>query len=216
MPVVLLSAGTRTASATPPGTPTSAYHAVTTRRLLDTRLGGFRKPSAGSTMSLEVPEALGAEAVVASITVTEPDGSGFISAYPKGSPQPLVSSIDFDAGAIISNQVTVPVDASGSFTIFTSNAAHLVVDLIGVYSPAAAAAAGRFVPLQPHRVLDTRQSEPLVGGISILVSPQVPDDAEAVVATLTVTETSGAGFLGAFPSNVPWPQTSTLNFEAAN
>ena len=56
-------------------------------------------------------------------------------------------------GGISANIAVVPLDPDGSFCIYVSQAAHLVVDLQGSFSPAAEL---RFQPVTPVRVHDSR------------------------------------------------------------
>lgn len=76
-----------------------------------------------------------------------------------------------------------------------------------------------YVPLSPQRVFDTRQPGPLGGAVpaggTISVPfagvAGVPADATAVAFNLTITQSSGGGFVTAFPSGTPQPLASNLN-----
>ena len=194
---------------------TSAFHEVATHRILDTRERAGGRLAGGATIDVAVPEAVGAVAVVVSVTVTEPAGPGYLTLYSSGTRRPDVSSLNYGAGSIISNEATVPVDAHGRFTIFAYTATHVVVDLVGTYVPATSSTDGRFQPVTPTRVLDTRTTRrPVQAGGSIVVRPNLTG-AEAAVVTITVTDTTGAGFLTAHRSDQPGSSTSTLNFESA-
>src|SRR5690606_90916 len=95
----------------------------------------------------------------------------------------------------------------------THAAADLVVDVTGYFTPADAARAGRFVPLQPERLVDTRQtSRPRRGGV-VRVEADVPDDAVAVAINVVTTETTGPDFLTAYPAGTDLPLASTLNVD---
>ncbi len=193
---------------------TAAFREVTTRRVLDTRVAPGTPLAGGTSLDVGVPEAAGAVAVVVSVTVTRPVGPGFLTLFAAGTSRPIVSTLNFDAGSIISNQATVEVDPQGRFTIFSLTTTHVVVDLVGVYMPATVSSAGRFVPSTPWRALDTRESRrPVPAGGSVVVDPHTPGSGAAVV-TVTVTETRGPGFVTAHRSDQSAPGTSTLNFEA--
>ncbi len=74
-----------------------------------------------------------------------------------------------------------------------------------------------FFTLSPCRVLDTRESSPLVSGIaqSIALSAAscgVPSTAKAISANLSVTTPSGSGLVVLYPGNYPRPGTQSLNF----
>ena len=79
--------------------------------------------------------------------------AGFVTVYPSGVTRPVASSINVDgAGQTIANLVTVPIGAGGSVDVYTQMSTDLVADVQGYYRPAAAAQAGRFVPLTPTQV----------------------------------------------------------------
>jgi hypothetical protein len=194
----------------------AAFHEVATRRIVDTRESPGARLAGGSTLDVRAPEAVGAVAVVVSVTVTGTTGPGFLTLYPAGTPRPEVSTLNFEAGSIISNQATVPVDSQGRFTVFAYASTDVVIDLVGTYVPASTSTDGRFAPVTPVRVLDTRTGGHQVpSGGSIVVQPHL-SSAEAAVVTITVTNTARAGFVTAHRSDQPRPGTSTLNFEAAD
>ena len=86
---------------------------------------------------------------------------------------------------------------------------------------APASADGLFVPLAPARVLDSRARAPLprlAGGtradLPLAGQAGIPATGVAAVAlNLTVTESSDAGFVTAYPARTPMPPTSNLNAE---
>ena len=45
---------------------------------------------------------------------------------------------------------------------------------------------------------------------------QIPETAVAVTYNLTVTETSGSGFLAVFPADVAWPGNASINWTGSN
>jgi hypothetical protein len=77
-----------------------------------------------------------------------------------------------------------------------------------------------FVPMDTCRVTDTRyyNAFPLWPGFTYRVSLppcSIPREAVAVVGTLTVTDTQGAGFLGVWSGTGAYPGTSALSYERA-
>ncbi|MEX2625722.1 MAG: hypothetical protein WD225_02500, partial [Ilumatobacteraceae bacterium] len=89
-------------------------------------------------------------------------------------------------------------------------------------------APGELTPLQPGRLLDTRDpggstvdgefaaigARPADSELTLQVGGRggVPDDASAVVLNVTVTGAQGAGFVTVWPCDQPRPATSSLNF----
>ena len=109
----------------------------------------------------------------------------------------------------------VPADGSGLYSFETKNIAHLVVDVVGYITSdtAPSSTSGLFWPADPSRIVDTR--DPV--GFPTL-APLVTDDvavpsvvpAGAVVQNLTLTRTTGPGWLAAHPTDV-LPVISNLN-----
>jgi len=60
--------------------------------------------------------------------------SGFVTAYPAGSPLPLASNLNLEGpGQTLPNHVTVPLGTGGAFTLYTQSGSHLIADLTGYY-----------------------------------------------------------------------------------
>lgn len=112
----------------------SAFVPVTPTRILDTRPGvdvGLDGPFVSATsrdlqVTGNVPTATtpqtvvpeGATAVVLNVTVVAPTADGFLSVRPSGTPgAPTTSNLNFSAGDIIPNAVTVALPASGMIEV---------------------------------------------------------------------------------------------------
>ena len=207
----------------PEGEDTTAglYHPLQPARLLDTRDGtGASGPGpvgGGSTITLQVTgaggvPATGVSAVALNLTATAPTTNTFVTAFPADASKPLASNLNPAAGQTVPNRVIVKVSASGAIKLFNNGGSvHLIVDVSGWYTDDtdANAIGGRFTGIAPVRVLDTRPSSPVGGGGTTnpkivgnfgipAMDGQVPPT--AVVANVTVTEPTSAGFLTAFPS----------------
>jgi hypothetical protein len=118
----------------------SSYTAISPSRLLDTRIGNGTDvpPAASGVRNLTVLDrngvpATGVDAVVLNVTAVEPSGAGFVTVYPSGQPIPTASNLNFTAGAVVPNLVTVRVGADGQICLYTSTNAHLVVDIAGYF-----------------------------------------------------------------------------------
>jgi LPXTG-site transpeptidase (sortase) family protein len=200
---------------------TTAFHPLSPVRLLDTRQGQALR--AGDTVSVGAAGASGIPAgivaVVVNVTATDTSGAGYVTAFPTGSARPTTSVLNAEApGQTVANLTTVPVGADGSVSIFASMATDVVVDVFGYYAPAASATAGRFVPVGPQRVFDTRTARTaLAPGATARVSflTAVPAGAAGVVANITVTEATAPGYWTAWPAGATRPVTSNLNTTAA-
>ena len=187
---------------------------VTARRLADTRsgLGGSQRLTAGQV--LEVPVvAVGSPTVAVALNVTavSPSVGGFITAWPCGTAQPLVSNLNPSAGVTRPNLVNVRVGAGGKVCLFTLEATDVIVDLVAEYS---AGKGARYLALPPQRLLDTRIDGHRYHQSNL--SEVVPLGAVvAAQVNLTATATSAIGYLTAYPClTSPWPGTSNANFAA--
>jgi hypothetical protein len=206
----------------------SVYFPVSPYRILDTRSGLGFSQRVGALQSFTlaltgVPA--DATAVVLNLTVTSPAGPGFVTVYPTGTERPNASSINVDVAAqTIANVVTVQIGSGDSVDIFSQPSADLIADVQGYYRPSAIAEAGRFVPVNPTRLLDTRQPNPIRFGalaagdhvdIDVAGLAGLPADAVAAALKVTITESTGSGFWTVFPTGTPQPTVSNLNAEGA-
>ena len=207
---------------------TSAYVPVSPYRILDTRAGqGFaRRTKAGEAFTLAltgVPS--GASAVVLNMTIAGSGDGGFVTVYPTGVTRPTASNINVDgAGQTIANLVTVPIGAGGSIDVYSQMSTDLVADVPGYYLPAAAAQAGRFVPLTPTRLLDTREANSIQQGalapnqaitVNVAGLAGLPTDAAAAALKVTVTDSTASGYWTVYPTGSARPTASNINVDGA-
>ena len=204
--------------------PTSAYVAMpTSQRLLDTRQ--TTAVPADGTISVAVAgasplPALGTvTAVVLNLTVTPPAGPGFWTVWPHTSVRPEASNLNVDelqflSGNVTPNLVTVPVGSDGVVDVYSSGGGNVIVDLLGYYTPAETASAGRFEPLtSPTRVLDTRGAATFAAGETRAFTVPGAAGASAVAVNLTAV-TNAPGFWQVYAEGTPTPATSNLNSPA--
>lgn len=141
---------TNSASASPSSAPGS-FVAVSPSRIINTRtstkvgdgLGGGSPLAFTVSGQGGVPNS-GATAVSLNVTVTgteAPDYGGYVTVYPCGT-RPDASSLNFVNGQTIANAVTTPVGDGGQICFYVFGRAHLLVDVNGYYSAAAAGPQG--------------------------------------------------------------------------
>lgn len=179
-----------------PGEP-SAFTPVEPCRLVDTTRSDARF-AAGESRSVEVVGVCGvpvdATSIAVSVTAIGPDDRGYVTVSPAGGARPVVSSLNYRAGGTITNLQLVRLGNAGRLAVFTRAATDITVDVRGYFAPPdGPVAAGRFVPLTPRRLIDTRDSgrpDPLE---PVRVSADVPVDAVAVAVSVATTDTVGAG-----------------------
>jgi hypothetical protein len=203
----------------------SGYVPVGPSRLLDTRVAGqeFVGPLASNDIiSVTIagkgglPAAAQLGAVVLNVTVANPEGQGYLAAYPDA-PYPGTSNINFSAEPAVAGLVVVDPGADGKVDMlhFTNNGtSHVVVDAFGYFPPEA-----NVHMVTPARVFDSREAE--FGAAKIPAGTrdlQLAGDAgvplagvSAVIANLTVVAPVDAGFATIYEAGTPLPTTSNLN-----
>jgi len=202
----------------------SQFVPVAPTRILDTRSSGA-KPTAGSTTVVPIAgasgvPATGVTAVVLNLTATEATGAGFVTVFPTGTSRPNVSSMNLEyAGQTIPNLVTVPLGADGSVSVYSQSGTHLIADIAGYYEVQSDRRSGRFVPVAPARLLDTRKTTALAADASLDLAVTgvagVPSSASAVVVNVTAANASAPGFVTVWPTGGARPLVSNLNITHA-
>jgi hypothetical protein len=197
----------------------SRFHSTTPSRVIDTRAGG--PMTEGGTLALKVTgvngvPASGVTAVTLNFTVTNPSWYSVLTVYPGDVSRPVASNLNFAPGQTIANLVTVRVPANGVIDVWNMfGTTDVVVDVAGYYDGDRSTEHGRFQPIGPGRVFDTRDSGLPLGQddyIYVTANPNLGDIDSFVVNVTAVTPTM-SGYLTVFPSDVPSiPNTSNLNF----
>ena len=254
-----------TSAPTYPQVTAGTFVPLTPARLLDTRPApdnwGTCTPSPcatvgqGATVSVQiagqVPQgpaapapvpATGATAVVLNVTAvnaTATGGGSYLTVWPSDATRPNSSNLNYAQGPSIANLVTVKLGADGRVKLF-NNAGNvdIIADVVGYYVDGTGAAASRFNPSDPGRLLDTRAGSDNWGtcvpspcatigaGSTITVRitgqgtqgggpPPVPVGAAGVilnVTTLNATAAGGGSYLTVWPADAPKPGTSNVNF----
>ncbi len=212
------------------------YFPLSPRRIVDTRSGApnaYAGETLGSGGELPVHVAghggvpsSGVSAVVMNVTVTNTSNAGFLTVWPAGGTQPVVSNLNWVAGQTVANRVIVPVNAAGDIDVASAHSsADVIIDVNGYFSDATGSwsAGSLFVPLSPGRIIDTRNSAPIAGNssLSVLIAGQqgVPsatsaNPADAVLLNVTEADTTAsAGYITVYPSNASAPpNASDVNF----
>jgi hypothetical protein len=217
--------------------PDGLFNPLVPSRLLDTRTGNggpMAKLTQGQTLNLQVTgrggvPSSGVSAVVLNVTATNPSAAGYLTVFPAGpATPPLASTLNFGAAETVPNRVIVGVGISGQVSIFNgAGTTDVVVDVNGWFTDTTPGGAGsRFTPLTPTRILDSRTGTggfltpwgpssgrvvgvAGVGGVPLMTDPNPPT---AVVANLTVTDTTAAGALIAWPDGAAQPTASDVNW----
>jgi hypothetical protein len=199
---------------------TAGFTGITPVRLLDTRQPNDSglPLGAGATTSVTVAGVAGvpssASAVVLNVTAVSPTVGGYLTVWPAGGSKPGTSNLNFVAGDVVPNLVTVGVGAGGQVSVFNlAGATHVVVDIMGWFDNT-----GGFAPLgTPSRLLDTRE-----GTCGYTLGPgetrtlRVASSAAVSAVTLNVTAVAptASGYITVWPAGSPRPDTSNVNMVA--
>lgn len=205
---------------------------VTPCRIVDTRenLGQFGKPAlaAGTPRSFPIPSAScgipgAAKAYALNVTVVPKGPLGYITIFPTGQPQPLVSTLNSIDGRIKANAALVPAGTAGAISVTATNPTELVLDISGYFVDAGSdAAALAFYPITQCRLADTRNGTGGLGGpilaangvrsLPVLSSScGIPAGARAYSINVTVVPSGPLGYLTLWPAGQPQPPVSLLN-----
>jgi hypothetical protein len=187
------------------------------KRVLDTRSGlGGRKGAFGAATAFAVKVRgvagvpLTAHSVVVNVTAYAPTAAGGLVVWPSGVRRPAASSMSFGAKRTTTNLVFAKIGADGKIAVYNSaGATHVFVDVVGWF---AATARGRFTPLAPGRLLDTRPDTVAPAGPAsvtrVLVRGRggVPSaGASTVLLNVTAKAPTAATNLTVYPSGTTKP-----------
>jgi Bacterial Ig-like domain (group 3)/Divergent InlB B-repeat domain len=179
--------------------------------------GGTSRTAPILSSSCGVPGTASAYSLNMTVVPTGP--LDYLSAWPSGTPQPLVSTLNDFTGTVVANGAIVPAGAGGSIDVYVTQQTHLVIDINGYFAPPAAGGL-LFYPMSPCRVVDTRNANGPFGGpafsgqrdFNVAASPcGVPATTQAFSLNATVVPHASLDYLTLWPTGQPQPLVSTLN-----
>jgi hypothetical protein len=159
----------------------------------------------------------GHSAAMLTVTVVHPQGTGFLRAYPCSQSAPPNSTVNYEAGQVVSNVAIVTIPADGWVCFLSQQTTDLVVDLSGYFDPTGLG----YTPIDPERIFDSRPTALRAGG-QIVFNARAPLGAAAMLTNLTVDQPAADGYLRAYPcagerntSNVNYAADQTISNFAA-
>jgi len=214
----------------PPATGTLQFYPLTPCRILDTRYptGTFGGPSitGGTSRSFPIPSSTcnmptTAAAYSLNLTVVPQGPLGYLTTWPTGQAQPVVSTLNSEDGTVLANAAIVPAGTNGAVSFYASNTTDLVADINGYFAPPGTGGLN-FYAVTPCRIVDTRNANgtfggPLMNGNSIRTFPLsqgpcgLPTTAAAYALNMTVVPSGPLGYLTTWPTGGTQPLVSTLN-----
>jgi hypothetical protein len=209
---------------------TLAFYALPPCRVVDTRnpngpLGG---PSLRGGVERDFPVQSNPNCVIPStaqaysfnFTAVPVGGQllGYLTVWPTGQTQPVVSTLNDLTGTVVANAAIVPAgQPNGEIAVFPSNNTDLVIDVNGYFAAPGQGGLSLY-PAAPCRVLDTRQvgnGQPFVGELTVDVVDSIcapSSTAQAYVFNATVVPSGPLGYLTLWPDDgSPLPAVATLN-----
>jgi hypothetical protein len=206
-----------------------AFYPLTPCRVIDTRLeyrapaGPFGPPSMGAqqTRRFRFPASPyctipAAAAYSVTITAVPPAALAYLTAWPAGSGQPNVSSINSFAGRTLANNVIIPASADGSIDVFTFNATDFLIDINGYYAPDDGVNGQFYFPVTQCRAsAATTYEDETRRTMHIPTAPGctgIPANAKGYAINVTAMPNGNPmPFLTAFPTGQQRPNASMLN-----
>ncbi len=206
-----------------PGSGTYQFYPLTPCRIVDTRGnkdGGTLQKGKERDYTIAGNCGVPSSATAYSFNVTVLPAAGgldYLTVWPKGESQPVVSTLNDDTGTVVANAAIVPAGSENATAFYpNSNNTDLLVDVNGYFAPAGTGGLSMY-PQAPCRVLDTRQSgsgftgEMTVDVVDSACAP--PSNAGGYVFNATVVPPGPLLYLTLWPHNTTQPTVSTLNAE---
>jgi hypothetical protein len=216
------------------GTPLPAWQfiPVSPCRVVDTRNpdGAFGGPpiQGGKYRSFPIPQGAcsipsTATAYALNVTVVPHGTLNYLTVWPSGQPQPVVSTMNSLDGRIKANAAIVAGGSNDAVSVYASNTTDVVLDISGYFVALPSNDALAFYPLTPCRVADTRGADGPLGGPILQGGQQrdfpilqasacnIPNTAQAYSLNFTVVPPRDLSYLTVWPSGQQQPTVSTLN-----
>ena len=208
----------------PAGTDSAlSFYPVAPCRVVDTRnpAGPLGGPTIGAKSRRDFPIqysscGIPATATAYSLNVTAvPKGPlGYLTIWPTGATQPLVSTLNSYSGGVVANAAIVPAGTGGQVSVYVSDASDVVMDINGYFAAPGTGGLSLYT-FAPCRALDTRTVAVAFKGVlaanieGSTCAP--PSTAKAYVLNATVVPQVTLGYLTLWPDGGTQPVVSTLN-----
>ncbi|HEY6538095.1 MAG TPA: IPT/TIG domain-containing protein [Candidatus Dormibacteraeota bacterium] len=191
-----------------------------------------RTLAAGASLAVQVAgdggvPSSGVSAVVLNVTAVANSQATYVTVYPEGSSAPLASNLNLVPGETMPNLAVAALGIGGQVAIYNAEGrTDVIVDVEGYYSTTGSGVP--FAALAPARICDTRTTAQAEAGpdectgqtlgagqtmdVQVTGEGGVPSGASAVVAHVTVTDTSTSSYLSLWSAGGSRPATSNLNW----
>jgi hypothetical protein len=128
----------------PPAPGGLSFYAINPCRVADTRSGPlpFGAPSipAGATRNFPVLSSsckipVAAQAYALNVTAIPAHVLQFLTLWPTGQSFPVASTLNSLTGTVVANAAIVPAGSGGAVSIYVSDPADVIVDIVGYFAP---------------------------------------------------------------------------------
>ncbi|MEV0805508.1 hypothetical protein [Micromonospora sp. NPDC050200] len=208
------------------------FHPVKPTRLVDTRTTGAAIPAGGKRrFFVDFGSKLSgrASALVLNITAVAPEKGGFLTAWSGLGDVPSASTVNYGAGKVVPNLAVVQSNyqcdcgatyAVNTFSLYSSQKAHVVVDLVGVMDGTLTPNGLRFTPTSPTRIVDSRSNLGTTGALGPNVTRKVTTPpalvtgaTQALAMNVTAVAPTNATVITVWPADagLTKPTASNLN-----
>ncbi len=157
------------------------------------------------------------------VTVVTTGHLGYLTIWPSGEGQPIVSTMNSPDGRTKANAAIIPAGSpSGSVSVYVTDTTNVILDINGYFTTSGNSTL-EFYPLTPCRVVDTRGPDGNLGGPYLQGRQErdfpvldgscgLPNNAAAYSMNFTVLpKGSRLGYLTVWPVGETQPTVSTLN-----
>lgn len=139
-----------------------------------------------------------AQAYSLNVTAVPHGALGYLTTWPTGKTQPLVSTLNSPKGEMVANAAIVSAGTSGEISVYVTNNSDVVVGINGYFAPPGPGGLSLYA-VTPCRVIDTRSGK---GAFSEVLTVNVEDStcapssaAQGYVFNATVVPSGALGYL---------------------
>jgi hypothetical protein len=214
------------------------YKSLNPTRVFDSRSPGNIPVGNSGPIYLDVPvgDSTNVTALVLNVTAVNAQAGGYLGVFPGNVPPAHTSNLNFGPGDTVPNLVMVGAAPFSPTTsrigIEVGGLTDVVVDLVGTFTTDRSTGAGRFVPIDPSRIVDTRTMPlggplttdrsihlPMIGQIRPNMAADYklyPVETTGLVFNATGANATAATYLSFWPGDQNRPWASNLNLNAGD
>ena len=192
-----------------PSSPTPLFAGASVR-LEDTRDGGGSRRLGGSTVEVVVGAEYANQSVAVNLTIARAVSNGYATLHRCDKEVFGTSSINYQPMEAVANVAITEVSSEGTVCVYLSQDAHVIVDLLGVFS-----VGGGFVSSGLVRLEDTRDGggSRRLGGSTVEVVVGAEYANQSVAVNLTIARAVSNGYATLHRCDKEVFGTSSINYQ---